>query len=341
MLISYRSVFNGGLSSDSSNWGDFGDYFGSITGLIAFLGILFTIRESRRQAKASEERGIFFKMLELYQKQVDTLTFSANKGLKAFENYANEIENKTIMYFIYYGINNDKNFKLNDGDSLIYDAQLKVAKDLEVNIENQNKKDIATYMKAQVLLRSPSILVPNDFEVKKGAYDMYIRYMLNNGKYDNLSFNDMYPIIREIADNIYISNGCYIGQYIRNIYYLLEIISNTKDEKQYSRIFRAQLSKNELIVLLYNSVSGQSTKKAVRYLMKNHIFNNILSNDVYLLKNKEIFKQSNKPIDGNILTSIDMLNAGIHVEKNNKEYDSHIIVDILLKNYLNDPINVI
>ena len=45
----------------------------------------------------------------------------------------------------------------------------------------------------------------------------------------------------------------------------------------YSKIFRAQLSSDELTVILFNSMSSQSTLKTISLLKKFDIFNNIIA----------------------------------------------------------------
>lgn len=52
---------------------------------------------------------------------------------------------------------------------------------------------------------------------------------------------------------------------------------NFKYPNDYSKIFRAQLSSDELTVILFNSMSSQSTLKTISLLKKFDIFNNIIA----------------------------------------------------------------
>jgi hypothetical protein len=97
----------------------------------------------------------------------------------------------------------------------------------------------------------------------------------------------MYKASRYVGDYIYKRNGYILGQYYRNIYYLMNMMADFKGVKTYSKIFRAQLSQHELLLLFYNAVSSQSTKKTVRYLLTYEIFNNINSDDIYLCNSDE------------------------------------------------------
>lgn len=54
-------------------------------------------------------------------------------------------------------------------------------------------------------------------------------------------------------------------------------MESPKYPNDYSKIFRAQLSSDELTVILFNSMSSQSTLKTISLLKKFDIFNNIIA----------------------------------------------------------------
>lgn len=56
MLLAYIINFRYGISDDSSDWGNFGSYMGAITGLLAFVGVLYSIHNANKQsAEAKKE----------------------------------------------------------------------------------------------------------------------------------------------------------------------------------------------------------------------------------------------------------------------------------------------
>lgn len=63
-FISERSKFH---------WGDFGSILGAITGLIAFIGVLYTSKQNKQQFLNSEERSTFFEMLKIFISYRDSL----------------------------------------------------------------------------------------------------------------------------------------------------------------------------------------------------------------------------------------------------------------------------
>lgn len=96
-IVYMLNFWDGIISDESSDWGAFGAYIGAITGLLAFLGVLYTIRQSSIQAVTRDERDLFFKLVEENQKTLDSLIFPAEKkedvtyGIIALESYVKDI----------------------------------------------------------------------------------------------------------------------------------------------------------------------------------------------------------------------------------------------------------
>jgi len=290
MIYVYFDAFHDGYSDDFNKWGAFGSYFASITGLFAFLGVLYTVKQSNEQAKANEDRGIFFTMLDLYQKKADAVTYKKETGINVFKKIILEMTNRIIIYSIYNEILTNDNFDFSS-DPIIYELELKIAESMgtppinrtfELTINEKeiiiNKmKDSIRFQLEYNELKEPTIYINN--------FEYYFTFSLDLMKFENSKgvldvYN--YKLMRKIADITYKENEQYLGQYFRNIYYLMDMISKFKEKEKYSKIFRAQLSKSELILLLYNAVSSQSSHRTVKLLIENDIFNNIESRDVIL-----------------------------------------------------------
>lgn len=96
MLVIYFTTFNFGLSQNNADWGSFGSYIGSVTGLLAFIGILYTIEQNHRQYKDDSERNIFFSLLDLHRNKMNQVTININntagpEAFKTLTEYVNSI----------------------------------------------------------------------------------------------------------------------------------------------------------------------------------------------------------------------------------------------------------
>lgn len=189
--------------------GEFGSFFASITGLLAFLAVLYTsgnadkraketialtkeeaennrvraekaeennrlqIEEVRRRYREDSERTIFFQLLELHTKKVESVIYSnANNikelvGARAFERFVDKANTYWVLTIIFEHI-----LTLEEDDSIYYkDAYMKVK---EI-FEQYNLKAV------QSLIRDNN----NRFKIK--GYENIIRdpkYMDDDGRFE-------------------------------------------------------------------------------------------------------------------------------------------------------------
>lgn len=103
-----------------------------------------------------------------------------------------------------------------------------------------------------------------------------------------LKQNNFKPIIEAISKTADFCFSKYINQlgtYFRNAYYILEMVSGFNYPKKYSDIFRAQLSKDELVLLFFNSFSSLSNNKTRQLYLDADLFNNLELKDIRLKEN--------------------------------------------------------
>lgn len=63
ILVFYFIQTHGKFANKPTNWGEFGSLLGAIAGLIAFIGVLFTLRQNKQQFLNSEDRSVFLSCL--------------------------------------------------------------------------------------------------------------------------------------------------------------------------------------------------------------------------------------------------------------------------------------
>lgn len=276
MLLFYYFHFKDiGLSDSTLDWANFGSYFGSITGLLAFAGVLYSINESKKQSKENDERNIFFKMLDLYQKKVESiLRIKEQDGSDIYT----LIQKYTTITIIYKYLAKEREFEILDKASREYVIN-GIAESVGVlpNAENFNEK-LKKEIDQQLYLWH-KIIIPEGYnnEYEKVAKDILYNFEKSN---------DYYWYCNEIMN--YTSNFLFnqyqhiLGQYFRNVYYLFEFAHNSSKPKFYGHFFRSQVSSPELTLMLYNALGKNSTHQVISYLNEFDYFNNIDTNNLIL-----------------------------------------------------------
>lgn len=307
----YCIVFDGGLSKEHQRWGEVGSFIGALTGLLAFAGVLYSIKTNSKQVKIQEERNTFFQLLAQHHRQVDNMNYKTDEneileGLRVFEYLEKKEVDLWVIYLVYIYIKNTDDINL-IGENLAKEEMLSLVKEYygdenfdykifkdkiiekEHDLLNEYDNGKYNYNFAKVnelLIYSNKILRESAvFEMYK-ELDSKINHMIFLpvfilSKY--ISAKD-YKIILEImnyvANHIYQLQEHYLGQYFRTVYYLLDILDGFSNSKQYARIFRAQLSRYELILILFNAMGDNATKRTIELYLKYDIFNNLNMSDL-------------------------------------------------------------
>lgn len=341
MIFAYFIQFNKGFSQDPEDWGVFGSYFASIAGMLAFLGLIYTIKQSNDKAdkaeiqfKISGERGIFFRMLELYQKHADTFNNGKIKGKDAFCYFNKALTDELILGIICKGIIDAENIREGKSvdDLLVIDSVI-IAQD--INYTSSNIEQFGLDVNWRIFLSDRynffRLKFPSNFHSNHSLYESYVNSFIN--KLNEYTISDSYGYMRYAAESLFYKNQNHLGQYFRNIYYLMEMISKSIEKDYYSKIFRAQLSSVELSLILYNSLCSNSSKKAVQYLLEFDMFNNLDIKDIYLgafyVNIDDLFNFSSN----NIYSKGTAYGCSYKTDYN-------IFFRSLLEEYLNDRINI-
>lgn len=293
MVYEYRETFGDNISSVSSDWGNFGSYLGAITGLLAFIGVLYSIFQSKKQNRKQEERSAFFQMLDLYQKQVEGIgfeKFNVNK-LKLID----EILPIIIIYCEIIAGGFDDRFASDIDDDIFLDIYLSILIEYNILDDNQprnsffdlinyhqyNKREIVELLKnkLQCSIDQNNIKIPK-IKDDDSSYIATLTKKKITVRIINRDYPFIYKTIKATYNYFYKDQRNFIGKYYRNIYYTLDMISSFDIQNNYSKIFRAQLSNDELILLFFNAVSSQSTIHTVHLLQDYEIFNNLDSDDI-------------------------------------------------------------
>lgn len=307
MLFLYFLKFYGSLSDLSDDWGNFGAYFGSVTGLMAFLAIIYTHHKSEERFKKlddlntkREDRDLYFKLITLQNKNLFSLTYSDGSNTYSGSDSINK-------YFVEFN-------KL-----LLINSIIEVTKHVtEENwfkyIENKEVRDNADLIYLTTL-RNIYYLIDKEFN---GDWRMIYRnkfpdfYNNESEILELVKINQDYSIFsttifekfdvelsKSIVSNLLTKTmnffhkkyGRFFDQYIDGINYIVNTCAEFhKDHRDYfNRHFNTQLSRIEvLFVFLFNMNDKRNTEN----LIYSGILNSVEINDIYIFKNISIEKKN-------------------------------------------------
>lgn len=284
----------GSFENKQTNWGEFGSLLGAITGLIAFVGVLFTLRQNKQQSLDSEERTVFFELLKIFTSYRDALRVKRIDWEYNTEQYQWNI----IPYNEF--CTPEKTYRQIYVE-LYHTFYLEIKRSIPKNFSEEEftKRIIPKNVSREqwaMTYRHLTVAINNTYQehnwfthggcattlpVHLSTYE----YLCLNAIKIYFEQNNLKPIAEactKAADHCFAPYKNQLGTYFRNAYYILEMASEFNSPKNYSKIFRAQLSKYELVLLFFNSFGSLSTPKTRELYLNADLFNNLELKDVRL-----------------------------------------------------------
>lgn len=292
-LVLYLWEFNSGLSNNHTKWGEFGSYFGGITGplisVMAFIGLLKSISLTKSQFEIQSQESTFFNLLNFHTNKVDKIYSERSDKADAFKYLCEEYGGKYNYYCISVALNSivDKPDELPD---FTYFNFLKKLFGLHDTITNEEVK--ITLL--QYLSRFESKqLVLNDITLKRQVISEDLNPVLvETGRtiIRKMSCDERVEILRKAFDIFYDEYGHISGSYIRNIYYILSHSNESNNGSKYAKIFRAQLSRHELALIYFNISSSYCNPDFINLIEKFDILNGLYISDLCYNPSTEMYK---------------------------------------------------
>lgn len=297
-VITYIYCFKEILAPLSITFEEFCAFTAAISTLGAFFTATSNATKAEKRAEKAENRYIndsnrdlFFRLLELYQRQTDIFSYKEQKGINAFKEYSLKANEYLALYI---ALN-----KLTDIDINEY-IYLETVSNKEKECVLNLYKEIKLEFKDEPIFDDDEIeVIPNNHTLKK----MIKRIIKNNYNITNRrvafysriwcdyiiqtkSNNKLYKSISHIANLIYDKNSYFTGQYFRNIHCLMEMIYSFEEKEKYAVIFKAQLSRYELLLLFFLIFSNQSNSFVNHYINEYGIFDNLCHEDIVIFSFK-------------------------------------------------------
>jgi hypothetical protein len=323
---------------EAFDWGDFGNLLVAITGLIAFIGVLFTLRQNKLQSLNSEDRSVFFDLLKIFISYRDDLRIKKMEwkyleekhewDIKKFNDFCMPEETFWQIYVELY-----HTFYLEIRRTIPKNFTKKEFRDLILSKkENISPYEMLAY--CDITFAIDNIYLKDDFANGKITSIRTIPIHLNRYDYICLNAikfyieqNNLKPItdaFARAADHCFAPYKNQLGTYFRNAYYILDMVSEFNSPKNYAKIFRAQLSKYELVTLFFNSFGSLSNPKTRELYLNADLFNNLELKDIRLKEgnNDESISRMDYIIFPPALTKVDIKSEFVSCDFLKKLYDS-------------------
>ncbi|MCC4791186.1 putative phage abortive infection protein [Vibrio splendidus] len=290
----YLFKFNDGLSNLHSEWGEFGSFFGGVVSpiisILAFIGLLYSMDETKKQFSEQRDESAFYSLLNFHSSKVEQLTNHELKGYELFK----YLSMKYDVLYDEYCFNLAKKKIINNTSELPY---------FSYDFLSEKIKENYPYVKGSGIELAENYfnLSEDKHELLKGLIDASISdedksrvSVIGDTIVRKFSSEQRLVCLKEIYDEFYHDYGYLVGHYFRNINYILEHVDKSFNKENYSKIFRAQLSRYELTLLYYNMTSSYSSDSFNKLINRYNILNGIYQYDICYQPEVEVLENDLK-----------------------------------------------
>jgi len=266
-IIFFVSKFGLGPASTIGNWGAVGDFFGGVLNptfaLLSLILIAYTLMQNKKALEQSEkaiEQGTKAieqneKALQVSNKELELTRNELANSSKALEEQASllAVQSFETTFFNMLDLHNKLLDNTFYGDGIHYDV---IKSELDIGYFNDG----------------------SFHKNKQNGLDSFSRLLIAvNSAFD---YGEKRIAVLSIFNIIYKYENQAFGSYFRNVYQILKLLQSSLDEyglqKKYSNILRAQLSNQELTILVLNclcplSDNGQFRKLAIHFELLEHL----------------------------------------------------------------------
>lgn len=276
-LSLYVNQFTTVLSTTHTRWGEFGSFFGGVIGpfisIIAFLGLIVSIRQTSEQFTAQRNESLFFNLLNIYiskKENILKIDFNIEGNDTSDVNGINEVILKFKESYNQICLNECIKAIISNPQKLppftYYNLLDPAIKRIEPNLHSSGPELAFSFFSSKVKNMESS-------EEMREALKLIVPYTDKNFSDDkkeqlilsgqtiircNMREKERINIIKEIYVDIAYRYGYIFDHYIGIIISILNCIDNSNENKKYAEIFKTQLSRHELTLIFYYMTSHYS-----------------------------------------------------------------------------------
>ena len=281
-ILLYFYAFHSGLSQSHASWAEFGSFLSPIISILAFTGLLYSIKLTRNQFQQQSEENSFFNLINLHVNKVIKITGGKRlelEGMEAFKYYVSEFETiyNTKCYdyarsAMAYETDKLPNLgyqflykKLTHGKECVFAGEKEIKHVLDYFMHHDNDRWEA--------LKS---------FVNESCSPLDREELQNIGAlvFEDSSAEFRIKKLSNIYELFYDKYGHMLGHYFRNMYYVLDYVDKTKQSRFFNRIYRAQLSRYELAMLFYNIMGPYTSTAFNRLVFKYDMLDDLFGPDL-------------------------------------------------------------
>ncbi|MBS9995507.1 hypothetical protein J4H55_23850 [Vibrio alginolyticus] len=288
LLVEYAELI---IASDVENikkWNDaagfWGDLSGPIISILAFLGLLYSLSLTKNQYLEQSNENTFFLLLEFHSSKVHQLRVDNNEGYEVFK-FLSEKFNDYYKEFIFSYVGSNFISILNSQvvlEHILQDSEFDFLINDAIEYwpnkpDNPTSSDYLSYFNESEFAQHRLSQAIHDglSESKKIKV-----YSLCDVYFNSRPTKDIQNDLSDIYSSFYHDYGHVIGHYFRSMYYVLEHVDKMENSNKYAKIFRSQLSRYEIVMLMYNMTSDYGSKKFNLLINKYELFNGIYEKDI-------------------------------------------------------------
>lgn len=292
-LVLYFCKFHYELSLTHNVWGEFGALYGGIMGpvftLLGFIGLLWNLDITKKQFREQSQDSTFYNLINLHNNKVRMIEFSGSEkvkmvGFEAFKKYSEEFcriyDNESIRVARIELSNNTRNLTDNAGEFL-WKKYPKQSHEGDIFWSNRgaNLEILASlFEKTTDTWELQKSLIGTDDSITVEDRESLIS--IGHVTIEDSSPEKRIELIKTVNDFFYHDYGHMLGHYFINIYFILKNIDKAEKSIEYSKLYRAQLSRYELVMIYYNCIGGRANEEFIRLVIKYDLFNGIYWRDI-------------------------------------------------------------
>ncbi|WP_417878570.1 putative phage abortive infection protein [Vibrio sp.] len=293
-LFAYLLKFHSGFSNNHTTWGEFGSYFGGVTGplisIMAFIGLLKSISLTKKQFEIQSQESTFFNLLNLHDRKVDKVNSAFLTEDDSFKYLCEMYSQKydSVCRTVALEAIVDTPHALPDYTYHNYVVGLiGIRKDF-------NTEEIKKHLIEFVNRFETKIEVNNNIHLKiHHMVDKKNAVLVETGRdlIRQMSVSERVLLLSKAYDSFYDEYGHISGSYIRNVYYVLLHSKNCFKGLQYAKVFRAQLSRYEISLIYFNMLSCYCQPDFLSLIKDFDILNELYLSDLYHNPSEDMYKE--------------------------------------------------